>query len=235
MAKQFPKGNDIWTRVGKRINPLNIQNDDVSIIDVVHALPLNPMFGGFSRKFYSMAEHSVNMHDHLCEYSKDLIAKFDKKPKKGNSDDLDLIKNPIADIKISNLRKFALLYYAPQPFLSSIIGGFESYNYHYARIAAAIIQNIGLNYDEFKVCRPMLEHIDNEVKEIFYPYWNANSDRYLFKQPHEAQQEYISRFNRDDKNDIQVRVVGQGIAVVYPQFDDNGQSVINFDLPTITI
>lgn len=233
--KQLPKGNNIWTRVGKEINPLNIQNDDVSIIDVVHALPLNPMFGGFSRKFYSMAEHSVNMHDYFCEYSSEVMEKFNKKPKKSSTEDLETPKNPIADIGMQSIRKFTLLYYAPMPFLTSIIGGFESFNYHYARVAAAIIQNIGLEYEDFKACKPILDYLDAEVKNNVYSYWNVSSDRYLFKQPFEAQQEFISRFNRDDKNDIQIRIVGQGITIVHPKFDNQGQAVINFNLPTITI
>ena len=63
--RRFPEQNDIWTRVGKMINPLNVQNEDVSIIDFVHAMPLNPKFGAMSRRYYSFAEHSVNMYDHL--------------------------------------------------------------------------------------------------------------------------------------------------------------------------
>lgn len=231
--RRFPEQNDIWTRVGKMINPLNVQNEDVSIIDFVHALPLNPKFGAMSRRFYSFAEHSVNMYDHFDAYMPEIIEKFDKSEttKKGKNKDED--KRFISDIKKRHLRLFTLLYYAPRPYLAAIIGGFESYRYHYPRIAAAIVSSMGLNYEDFKICKPMLDYLDAEVDKCIYPYWNSVEDKYLFLQPHKAQEEYISRFNRD--SDIQIKILGQGYGLIVPDFKPNGQGIMNFDLPTVSI
>jgi hypothetical protein len=230
--KRIPTDNDIWTRVGKIMNPLNVQNEDVSIIDVVHAMPINAMYGGMSRKFYSFAEHSVNMYDYFDAYMDEVVEKFDKpETKKKRSENSE--KRFVSDVKKRHLKLFTLLYYAPRPYLRAVEGGFESYSYHYARVAAAIINNIGLNYEDFKLCKPMLDYIDKEVNMSVYPSFNSVGDKYLFLQPQKAQEEYISRFNRD--SDIEVKILGQGFAVVVPDFNPNGQAVMNFNLPTVSI
>ncbi len=234
--RRFPEQNDIWTRVGKMINPLNVQNEDVSIIDFVHAMPLNPKFGAMSRRYYSFAEHSVNMYDHLDAYMEEIVEKFDKSESQKKTDKNKAVnedKRYVSDIKKRHLRLFTLLYYAPRPYLAAIIGGFESYKYHYARIAAAIVNGIGLSYDDFKLCKPMLDYIDVEVDKCIYPYWNSVEDKYLFLQPQKAQEEYISRFNRD--SDIQIKILGQGYGLIVPNFKSNGQGIMDFNLPTVTI
>jgi len=60
------------TYTGRMIDPLNLRPADVDIIDVAHALSNTCRFGGHTRSFYSVAEHSLLVshlvpHEHaLC-------------------------------------------------------------------------------------------------------------------------------------------------------------------------
>jgi|GEM_PF-437686 len=49
----------ILTYSGKQFWPLDPRRDDVDIIDIAHSLSNACRFGGHSRQFYSVAEHSV--------------------------------------------------------------------------------------------------------------------------------------------------------------------------------
>ena len=227
--KALPAENEILTRTGKVINPLNVQLGDISILDVVHALPLFPMFGGQTRKFYSMAEHSVNMYDYFDMYQMEVIEKFERKSK--NAEDEDTMF--ISDIKQRHLRLFTLLYYSPYPILLDIIGGFKAWNYHYPRVLAIIVQSIGLEYEQFKMCKKMLDYVDKEVRKSVYGSFNATNDKYLFLSPFKAQEEYISRFNKD--SDIEIRTHGNLHYLAEIEATGNGQTHLCFDLPTTTI
>jgi len=46
---------------GRRVNPLNIRKSDISIKDIAHALSLICRYGGHSKVFYSVAEHSIRV------------------------------------------------------------------------------------------------------------------------------------------------------------------------------
>ncbi len=50
-----------WTQTysGRAATPLHMQESQVSIVDVVHALSMKCRFGGHSRVFYSVAQHVV--------------------------------------------------------------------------------------------------------------------------------------------------------------------------------
>lgn len=228
--KQLPAESEILTRTGRIVNPLNVQDGDISILDVVHALPVFPMMGGQTKRFYSMAEHSVNMYDYFEMYCDEVIAKFDKSVKKIKARENS---NSIADIKKRHLRLFMLLHYAPYPFLTEIAGCFSSFAYHYPRILASIGHHVGLNYTDMKLCYDMLEYVNKEVKKSIYSSFNSNSDKYLFKQPYQAQEDFISRFNKD--SDVEIKTIGIQNYLHEPQFDSEGQAVLNFNLPTIAI
>lgn len=225
--KALPTENEILTRTGKIINPLNVQNGDISILDVVHSLPLFPMLGGQTRKFYSMAEHASNMYDYIDIYMDELIEKFDKMA------NTDTEACTIADIKKRHLRLFTLIYYSPYPFLINIAGGFKAWNYHYPRVLAVIAQDIGLEYDQFKMCKKMLDHIDKESKEAVYSSFNSTGEKYLFVSPHKAQQYFIHRFNKD--SDIEIKTIGHNHFLQHPECDNTNQLHLNFNLPTITL
>lgn len=229
--RSLPSENEILTRTGKIINPLNVQLGDISILDVVHSLPVFPLFGGQTRKFYSMAEHSVNMYDYFDMYHDSIIEKFEKRKAKVNQEEDDAFY--ISDIKKRHLRLFMLLYYSPYPILLDIVGGFTAWNYHYPRVLAIITQEIGLEYEQIKMCRKVLDYVNKEVKESIYPSFNAVNDKYLFLSPFRAQEEYISRFNRD--SDIQIRTHGNNLNIIKSELENTGQFYMNFDLPTTTI
>lgn len=228
--RQLPGESEILTRSGKIVNPLNVQDGDISILDVVHALPVFPMMGAQTKRFYSMAEHSVNMYDYFEMYCNDVITKFDKSMKKEKARENS---NSIADIKKRHLRLFMLLHYAPYPFLTEIAGCFSSFAYHYPRILASIAHHIGLDYTDMKLCSGMMEYVNKEVKLSVYSSFNANSDKYLFKQPHEAQEDFICRFNKD--SDVEIKTIGSHNYLYQPQFDNQGQAFLNFNLPTTAI
>lgn len=55
--------SDTWiqTFTGRRFWPLDPSPDDVDILDIAHALSMTCRYNGHSRRFYSVAEHSVHV------------------------------------------------------------------------------------------------------------------------------------------------------------------------------
>jgi hypothetical protein len=51
----------IETYTGKRFYPLNARKEDICITDIAHALSNQCRFSGHTRRFYSVAEHSVHV------------------------------------------------------------------------------------------------------------------------------------------------------------------------------
>lgn len=49
----------ILTFTGRYIDPFNLRMEDISIRDIAHALSMTCRWGGHTKKFYSVAEHSV--------------------------------------------------------------------------------------------------------------------------------------------------------------------------------
>ena len=52
-------GDWIQTYTGRRFYPLHPRAEDVSILDIAHALSLKTRFSGHCSTFYSVAEHSI--------------------------------------------------------------------------------------------------------------------------------------------------------------------------------
>ena len=57
--------NCIQTFTGKMIDPFDPDPEAIDIRDIAHALSLTCRFNGHVNKFYSVAEHSVRVHDLL--------------------------------------------------------------------------------------------------------------------------------------------------------------------------
>ena len=55
------RGPWIQTRSGKAFHPLDPRPEDIELADVAHALANLCRYGGHSRRFYSVAEHSVHV------------------------------------------------------------------------------------------------------------------------------------------------------------------------------
>lgn len=56
----------ICTFEGRQFWPFAPRVEDVSIVDIAHALSNIPRFGGHTRRFYSVAQHSLAV-SHACE------------------------------------------------------------------------------------------------------------------------------------------------------------------------
>jgi len=57
--------NKIRTFTGKYINPLNPDPEMICIEDIAHALSMQCRFGGHTSRFYSVAEHSIEVANAL--------------------------------------------------------------------------------------------------------------------------------------------------------------------------
>lgn len=51
----------IGTFSGLRVDPLNLQPEDIHIVDIAHSLSMQCRFGGHVSEFYSVAQHCVNV------------------------------------------------------------------------------------------------------------------------------------------------------------------------------
>ena len=74
------------TFTGKRVNPLHMYLDDISIDDIAHSLSLICRFNGQCLQFYSVAEHSIIVadlvHREIYNLSAELYEGGDAKVKK---------------------------------------------------------------------------------------------------------------------------------------------------------
>jgi hypothetical protein len=57
----YKEGCWIETYTGKFLNPLKLEQNDIDIRDIAHALSLMCRFNGHCREFYSVAEHSIRV------------------------------------------------------------------------------------------------------------------------------------------------------------------------------
>lgn len=63
------RGSWIQTFTGRRFWPMDPRSEDVCILDIVHALSMLCRYGGHTRKFYSVAEHSVHLYEHARAFA----------------------------------------------------------------------------------------------------------------------------------------------------------------------
>jgi|SRR6187549_2503943 len=57
----------ILTHSGKKVDPFNPNPNDIVISDIIHALSNICRFSGHTRRFYSVAEHSIFVSQHVDE------------------------------------------------------------------------------------------------------------------------------------------------------------------------
>jgi len=88
------RGDWMQTYTGKRFFPMDPSVKDVDIVDIAHALAMTCRYGGHTKQFYSVAQHSVLvagkatphdalralMHDAAEAYTGDLIRPIKKDP-----------------------------------------------------------------------------------------------------------------------------------------------------------
>lgn len=58
--------NKVMTYTGKLIDIFNLGIEDINIYDIAHALSMKCRFNGSTKKFYSVAQHSVHV-SHIAE------------------------------------------------------------------------------------------------------------------------------------------------------------------------
>lgn len=58
---------DAWiqTFTGRQFWPLNPRPEDVDLLDIAHALAMKCRYSGHTKRFYSVAEHSVHVSRHV--------------------------------------------------------------------------------------------------------------------------------------------------------------------------
>jgi hypothetical protein len=72
MTTENRVGNWSQTFTGRAFWPLDPRPEDVDIHDIAHALSNVCRFGGHCKRFYSVAQHSVHVHDLVIETRPDL-------------------------------------------------------------------------------------------------------------------------------------------------------------------
>lgn len=55
----------IQTYTGRKVRPLAPDPEQIVVIDIAHSLAMQCRFNGFTRRFYSVAEHCCHVHDQL--------------------------------------------------------------------------------------------------------------------------------------------------------------------------
>lgn len=70
------RGDWMMTYTGRRFWPLDPRPDDVSWVDIAHALSLSCRYGGHAQRFYSVAEHSVLLARHFGRHGQPQLARY---------------------------------------------------------------------------------------------------------------------------------------------------------------
>lgn len=208
------------TRTGKNINPLDVQSHEVSVIDMIHALSYQPMFGGMLPRFYSKAEHICFMFDSFTNNTQYWI---DKATKKSN--------HKILEIKMKKVKLFLLFYFGGEAYLTGVIGKFQAWNHHNPRVIGALLTNIGEEYKDFKRCMPLFEMVDTECRKSISLLFNDKSNISAFYNPYMAMKEFISRYNR--VSDVPIYILGKDVFELNHIQNSMGDFDGNWDLPTI--
>lgn len=73
MVNATTSGDWIQTSSGKMFYPLAPRVEDVDLADIAHALSQLCRFGGHSREFISVAQHSVNVSRHCPEFPREAL------------------------------------------------------------------------------------------------------------------------------------------------------------------
>jgi hypothetical protein len=212
---QKPKGNELLTRYGKVMNPLNVTSESVNILEVVHALCYQPMFGGHMRAFYSKAEHCCNIFDYMKHDMENYLSKV-----KGQK---------VQDLKRNQILLYCLMYYSGEAYLTGIIGKFTSYKDHNPRLIGAVLSSLGEDFCDFKLCLPSIEAAHKDVCEDMFERYTDLPDRHNFLPPYEILKKYVSKINEVAPFEIQIR---DGQAFIQKNVcESTGQYAIDFNLP----
>ncbi len=188
---------ELLTRRGLVINPLDVQSHEVSLVDMVHALSYQPMFGGMCRMFYSKSEHLINMYDAFCDEPSRWIDQY-----------YPNIRHRIYNLPINKIKLAILFYYGGHAYLSSIIGMFESYKHHNPRLIGALLSSIGEEYKLiYKPCIEMFEGIDTEIQKSVKKRYNDLS--FITMNPFESMKNFVVRYNKH--SDIHLTLLGTDI------------------------
>lgn len=213
-----PTGNEILTRYGKVINPLNVTSESVNILEVVHSLCYQPMFGGHTRGFYSKAEHCCNLFD----YMKHDMEHYTSKVK----------SERVGDIKRNQILLFCLMYYSGEAYLSAIMGKFTSYKDHNPRLIGAVLASLGEDFNDFKICIPAIEAVNKDVLDDMYDRYMDVPDKHNFLSPYHILKKYVGKINEVSPFEIKIRD-GQAY-IQQPVQEDTGQYAMDFNLPPVT-
>jgi hypothetical protein len=217
---QTPKGNEILTRSGKIINPLNVTSESVSVLDVIHALAYQPMFGGMTRSFYSKAEHSCNMYDYLRLDTDTYIAKYGKK------------QECIYDLKRNQMLLFCLMYFSGEAYLQGIFGQFQSYKDHNPRVIGSVLNSLGEEFLDYKKCAGLLDVVHKDVCNDMYSRYYDVPDKHNYLTPYMAMKRFVAKLNEVAPFEVKIR---DGNCYIHKvQVDEHGQGILDFSIPALT-
>ncbi|MEO1208369.1 MAG: hypothetical protein AAFX78_02405 [Cyanobacteria bacterium J06638_20] len=68
---QVEEGTNDWleTWSGQQFDPFSFTNEQINVLDVAHALSMICRFGGHTKRFYSVAEHAIILHDYAMQHN----------------------------------------------------------------------------------------------------------------------------------------------------------------------
>lgn len=97
----------ILTYTGRHIDPFNLRMEDIAIRDIAHALSMTCRWGGHTKRFYSVAEHSV------------LLTHF-ARTTQGPSRYTSLMAQDLETRHLLDLQRYLLLHDASEAYLTDV-------------------------------------------------------------------------------------------------------------------
>lgn len=191
----------VKTRSGSEIRLCNDCEVNYNITDGIHAICMTPMFAGQTSKFYSYAEHSCHIFDYITENLEEIFTELSK-----NNPEMSDTRKSIFDLSKKDIQLYSLISYMAHPFLFATIGNYTSFTRNRSHILSAFLRGIGHNYkvhggEENNPCyykaKGIIEYADKQItKEVIDENYYNKDARYMYYEPKDVVQMFISRFNQ---------------------------------------
>lgn len=179
--KRHPRTNEIWTRTGMLINPLNVTPASVNVKDGLNAMSMQPMFGGMTVVFYSKAEHCINIHNLIVCY-------LDEYLKRHKVDE--------GELRLKDLRLLSLIHLIPNAYLHALDGSFAWEN-HLSRIRFSLLGSLGLNRSIYEMAEKIIASADCDARESHYEEFYQKRDAdYSNYYPEKVRVAWLSLYNK---------------------------------------
>lgn len=145
----------------KSIRPYDLEIDNVDLRDIVLLMSRQLVFGGISKEPYTKLEHAFNMHNFYINSHTSIMMHMYRR---GVVDE-----NKYNDLPRNEVCQMFLLHGANVAVCNIEDNQVHDRKHHYAFIMSTILKGLGLSHKTYKVIEPILNYVDDRVRNSLIP------------------------------------------------------------------